>query len=340
MIDLERWLSTATRHRAWFTWQRAYTPAVIAIALLVVDILRSKGAFSAIQVLGITNDALPLALAALGETLVIFTNGIDLSIGSMVTLGNVTVAVLSRSHPDIAVIAALAVSAGAGLMNGLIICYARIGPLIATLATGSVFLGVALILLPSPGGGVPAWLAQATVGSIGSIPVSGIWLAFLAVLGWALLRRTSFGVKLQALGGNEAASFSEGVQVDRIRILAYVGAGLCSGLGGIVLDGLTQSGDPTIGTIYLLNAIAALVVGGTSLVGGVGTLVGSILGAIVLSLVSAVLFVSGLSTNLQYVVTGAIVIGALLVHSLQAKRSARVLARRRSFGTSSPKAGR
>jgi ribose transport system permease protein len=122
--------------------------------------------------------------------------------------------------------------------------------------------------------------------------------------------------------------------VIRVRTLAYVAAGVCSALAGIALAGLTQSGDPTIGAVYLLNAVAAVIVGGTSLSGGVGTIVGSIYGAIVLSLVASVLFVAGLSTNLQFIVTGVIVIGALLVHSLQSKRGARVV--RRVRPTSEP----
>jgi ribose transport system permease protein len=312
-------------------WQRSYTAAVLVVLLFVVYIIYS-GSFSSIEALGITNDALPLALAAVGETFVILTNGIDLSIGSIVTLANVIVAVLS-SHglAPLGVVAAIAAGAAAGLVNGLIVSYARIAPLIATLATSSIFLGIALIVLPNPGGTIPGWLSTWTAGSLGSVPVAGIWLAAAIVLGWLLLRRTPFGINLQALGGSESASWSAGIKVTRVRILAYMAAGVCSALAGVVLGGLTQSGDPTIGAVYLLDAIAAVVVGGTSLAGGVGTIAGSVLGALVLSLVSAVLLVSGVSTNYQYIVTGAIVIGALLAHSLQSKLRVRAAKRFRRF---------
>jgi ribose transport system permease protein len=292
-------------------------------------VIRS-GSFSAIQALGITNDALPLALAAVGETFVILTNGIDLSIGSTVTLANVTLAVFS-SHglaPE-GIVVAIAIGAAAGLVNGLIVSYGRIAPLIATLATSSIFLGFALFVLPSPGGTIPGWLSTWTAGSIGSVPVAGLWVVLAIFLGWLIMRRTPFGIDLQALGGSESASWSAGIKVTRVRILAYVASGVCAALAGIMLGGLTQSGDPTIGSVYLLNAIAAVVVGGTSLAGGVGTMAGSVLGALALSLVSAVLLVSGLSTNYQYVVTGAIVIGALLAHSLQAKLGAQAARRSR-----------
>jgi ribose transport system permease protein len=209
------------------------------------------------------------------------------------------------------------------------VSYLRIAPLIATLATSSIFLGFALIILATPGGTVPTWLPDWTSGQRGEIPIAAIWLLLAIVVGWIILRRTPFGINLQALGGNESASRSAGIRVTRVRILAYVAAGVCSSLAGIALAGLTQSGDPTIGAVYLLDAIAAVVIGGTSLSGGVGTIPGTILGAVALSLLSAVLLISGISTNYQYIVTGAIVIGALLAHSMQSKLGARAAKRSR-----------
>jgi ribose transport system permease protein len=310
-------------------WQRAYTAGALVLILFLVYVVRNHG-FGSIEALGITNAALPLALAAVGETLVILTNGIDLSIGSVITLANVTCAVIA-GHGDapLAIVVALLVGALAGLFNGLIVSFARIAPLIATLATSSIYLGIALIVLPNPGGSVPGWLSSWTAGSAGAVPVASIWLAVAIVAGWVILRRTRFGINVQALGGSESASWSAGINVTRVRIGAYVGSGLCSALAGVVLAGLTQSGDPTIGAVYLLDGIAAVVVGGTSLAGGVGTIAGSVLGALALSLVSAVLLVSGLSTDYQYIVTGLIVIGALLAHSIQEKLGWRAAARER-----------
>lgn len=318
-----------SRWTARFGWQRAYTAAGLALALFVVYVIRNNG-FGSIEALGITNAALPLGLAAAGETFVILTNGIDLSIGGVITLSNVLCAVVaSEGHGYLAVAASLAVGVAAGLVNGLVVSYMRIAPLIATLATSSIYIGLALIVLPTPGGSVPAWLSSSTAGAIGSVPVAVIWLAAAVVVGWVVLRRTSFGINLQALGGSESAAWSAGIDVTRTRLGVYAASGLCSALAGVVLAGLTQSGDPTIGAVYLLDAIAAVVVGGTSLAGGVGTIAGSILGALALSLVSSVLLVSGLSTNYQYIVTGLIVIGALLAHSVQGKLGERAARRER-----------
>jgi ribose transport system permease protein len=317
-----------------FPWHRSYTASLLVVALLVFYLIRTGGSFSSIQALGITNDALPLALAAVGETFVILTNGIDLSIGSMITLTNVTLAVLSsHGFGAFGIVIVVLLGAAAGLVNGLIVCYARIAPLIATLATSSIYLGISLMILPNPGGTIPQWLSDWTTGTIGSsnFPIAGLWLAVAIFAGWVVLRRTNFGIRLQALGGSESASWSAGIRVTQVRLLAYLAAGACSAMAGIVLGGLTQSGDPTIGAVYLLGAVAAVVVGGTSLAGGVGTIAGSVLGAIVLSLISAVLLVSGFSTNYQYVVTGVIVIGALLAHSLQLKLGILAAQRSRSF---------
>ena len=312
-----------------FAWQRSYTAALLVVLLFVVYLIKNK-TFGSIEALGITNAALPLGLAAAGETFVILTNGIDLSIGSVITLANVACAVIAgHGHAPLAIVVALAIGAGAGLVNGLVVCFVRIAPLIATLATSSIYTGVALIVLPNPGGSVPSWLSTWTAGSISSIPVAAFWLAIAIVAGWLILHRLRFGINLRALGGDEAASRSAGINVTRVRILAYVGSGLCSGMAGVVLAGLTQSGDPNIGSVYLLNGIAAVVVGGTSLAGGVGTVAGSVIGAIALSLVSVVLLVSGISTDYQYIVTGLIVIGALLAHSLQSKLELRRWRRQR-----------
>ncbi len=323
------------RARGVLAWHRAYTAGVLCVVLLVIYMFQSHG-LSGIAALGITNAALPLALAAVGETFVILTNGLDLSIGAVLTLGNVTLATLAGNsgHAFWGVVLALLVGIGAGVLNGLIVCYARIAPLIATLATSSMYLGFALLILPIPLGETgttvpfPHWLSAGTAGSIGSVPVSVVWLGAAIVLGWLVLRRTKFGIDIQALGGSESSSWTAGINVTRVRISAYAASGFCAALAGVVLGGLTQSGDATVGSVYLLEAIAAMVIGGTALVGGVGTLAGSVLGAIALSLVFSVLLASGLSTNWQYIVTGCIVIGALLAHSFQAQLSFRGVRRR------------
>jgi ribose transport system permease protein len=330
-----------TPRRSRLAWQRSYTAFVLVVTLLVIYIIQSHG-LSSIAALGFANVALPLALVAVAETFVILTNGLDLSVGSVLTLGNVTLAWFAgNGHATTGIVLALAIGAGAGLTNGLIVNYMRIAPLIATLATMSIFLGIALVIMPIPLGQVgdthpfPGWLSSWTAGSIGSVPVAIVWLVVMIVAGWLVLRRTAFGIHLQALGGSESASWEAGIRVDSIRILAYVASGICAATGGIVLGGLTESGDAPVGSVNLLEAVAAMVIGGTSLVGGVGTLSGSVLGAVALSLVFSVLLASGLDANYQYIVSGSIVIGVLLAHSLQSRLGDRAV-RRSRWGAAEP----
>ena len=224
---------------------------------------------------------------------------------------------------------ALAIGAAAGLAERPRRLVPRIAPLIATLATSSIYLGLALIVLPTREAACPSWLStcdRRPVRERSRSRRSG-WRSAIV----ARVARSSTGCRSASTCRRSAAARPPAgppaSASTRVRILAYVASGICSGLAGIVLAGLTQSGDPTIGNVYLLNAIAAVVVGGTSLAGGVGTIAGSVLGAIALALVSSVLLVSGLSTNYQYIVTGLIVIGALLAHSLQSTLQSRVALR-------------
>lgn len=309
-------------------WSRAYLPLLLALILLGIVLIQKEGTISAFQFKGIANHALPLALVAIGETIVILVKGIDLSIAGVISLASAVTVVVGETNGVLGVFAALAVGTAAGLINGLVVSYGKITPLIVTLATGSIFGGLALFVLPIPGGSAPAWLRQATVGTIGDFPVAAIWLVVLTIGGWFVLNRTSFGVAIRCLGMSEESSWSNGLPTRRVLLQSYSAGGFFAALAGVSLVGLTSSGDPNIGTPYLLTGIAAVVVGGTELFNGVGTLAGTVFGAVVLSLVSTVLFSSGLPTDLQFVVNGLIVIGALAGHSVRRVRG-RVRANRR-----------
>lgn len=243
-------------------WSRAYIPFALAAVLVLVDIGQRGGNLSHFQILGIANSALPLALVGMGEAIVILTNGIDLSVGAIVGLATGIVAVVDQAAGILGIVAALAAGCVAGLINGLLVSFGRMASLIVTLATGSIFGGFALLVLPSPGGVAPSWLYHATVGSLGAVPVATLWLVALVILGWLILRRTSFGIFLQCLGSSETASWAAGVPTRRTTLLAYMSSGLFAALAGVTLAGLTGSGDPNIGNIYILNAIAVVVVGG------------------------------------------------------------------------------
>ena len=204
-----------------------FIPAVLVVVLFLVYLVQNNGSFGAIEALGITNAALPLALVAAGETFVILTNGIDLSIGVDRHAVERHVRGRRRQGPrgPRRRPRPRAWGSAPGCSTASIVSFSGIAPLIATLATSSIYAGLALIVLPTPGGSVPAWLSNVTAGSVHGIPVAVFWLALGIATGWAILHRLPFGIYLRALGGSESASWSAGINVVGIRILAYVASG-------------------------------------------------------------------------------------------------------------------
>jgi ribose transport system permease protein len=264
---------------------------------------------------------LPLILAAVGQTIVMLTGGIDLSLGAVLSLGMAVFAVFVMD-PGGNVVAsmaiALAVTVLAGAANGALVAYAGLPPIIVTLAASFLWAGVTLIVLPQPGGQVPAGLVRAyNLGWYGlALPALAIGVA-LAV--WKLVKTTRFGLALYAVGGNEHGAFANGIDTRRVKIAAYGFAGLFTGLAGIGLAIQTGSGDPTIGTPYTLNSIAVAVLGGISFFGGVGRMRGTLLGALLLGLLSNLLLFTGISTFYQMILQGVVLVVAVAVKTLASR---------------------
>ncbi len=268
----------------------------------------------------------PLVLIALAQTVPVLTGGIDLSIGASVTLASVVAVVLMDGRPErllLGVLAAVAVGVVAGTVNGAIVARLRLQPIIVTFATASVFSGAALLVLPKPGGSVPGALTRMYRESVLGIPVAALVVALVIGL-WYLLVRTRLVRHIYAVGGDRDAAYASLVPVERTQIGAYA---LCGGIGGLAAVALlanTGSGDPFIGLDLTLNSVAAVVIGGTALSGGRGTGVGSVLGAIILALISNAVFFAGISTNVRPLVSGLVIIGALALSALTSReRSAR-----------------
>ncbi len=292
-----------------FRWLRnEYLIYPILVALLVAYLILNGGFLSVFQIQSLITSTAPLILVGLGEAVVIISGGIDLSIGYMVSL---TCVVVATSSPVLGTPLALAVGVVAGAVNGTLITRFRLSALVTTLATGSFFLGMALHILPTPGGVVPEWVSTVADGNMGPVPVAAILLAaVVAILGF-ILYRVPAGRYLFAVGDNLEGARQSGVVDAPIRIGAYAVAGLLAAVAGIFLAGQTSSGDPNIGTPFTLNAIVIAVLGGTSLAGGVGTVGGVVAAAFVLSVVSDIIFLTNASSYLQYIVSGGILVVVL-----------------------------
>lgn len=260
----------------------------------------------------------PLVLIALAQTMVVLTGGIDLSIGASVTLASVVAVVVMdgrNSHAVLGVIIAVAVGGLCGLANGLIVALLRLQPIIVTFASASVFAGAALLVLPKPGGAVPDLFTGGYRASVGPLPVAV--LLVLLVLGlWYLMTRTRYLRHVYAVGGDKGAAYASLVPVQRVQVLAYVLCGALGGLAAIALLANSGSGDPFIGLELMLNSVAAVVIGGTPLMGGRGGGVGSIIGAIVLALIANIVFFAGVPTNFRPLVSGVVIIAALAVSAI------------------------
>ena len=287
--------------------------AVLAAMIVVLGFI-SPNFLSANMIGSLVAAALPLAFAALAQTLVVLVKGIDLSVGPVISLVMVVAASLMKdsglSIAEVVILCAL-IGMAAGAINGAFVVFARLQSIIVTLATSLVFGGVALYVMPQPGGYIPEAFAAAVTGSIGPVPDSAILLLFSLLLIWLPARKSRMGQSWYAVGGNENGAFFSGVNVSWAKMSAFTLSGLFSALAGLTLAAQTMTGDPSIGAPYTLNSIAAAVLGGASLSGGIGGAIGSVGGAFVLTAVVDILFFFRVSAYYQYVFSGAIVILAL-----------------------------
>ncbi len=263
------------------------------------------------------------AIIAVGMTFVIVSAGIDLSVGSIVAFSGVILAsCLQAGLPiPLAIAAGLAAGAACGLVNGVLITWGRLPPFIATLGMMSVARGAALVFTQGrPISGFEASFRFLATGELLWVPVP-VWIMGLVYLGsHLLLSRTRFGRYTYAIGGNEEAAKLSGVAVRFHKSMIYAFSGLTAGIAAIVLTARLNSAQPIAGFMYELDAIAAAVIGGTSLMGGEGNLGGTLIGALIMGVLRNGLNLLGVSSFLQQIVIGSVIITAVLVDALLKRR--------------------
>jgi ribose/xylose/arabinose/galactoside ABC-type transport system permease subunit len=290
---------------------------MVFITICVVAYLMTPDFLSLGNIRNVLRQVSIIGLLAAGETFVILIGGIDLSIGAVVSLSGCIAAGFQDKGMFVGVLAGLLTGAAIGLVNGVAVAKGRIQPFVVTLGTMSIAQGLALLYT----GGFPIFDLSDSFNSIGSgsigfvpIPVAIFFLVY--VIAYLILRYSKFGRYTYSLGGNENATRLSGVNVDRQKILVYTVCGLLAGLGGVVLAARLGIGMPTMGTGYELQAIAAVVIGGTALSGGRGGIVGTILGTLTLGVIYNVLNLMNVTAFYQYIVIGAIIVVAALINEL------------------------
>ncbi|MEU1971448.1 ABC transporter permease [Microbacterium sp. NPDC019599] len=305
---------------------------VVALLLLViVGAVTAPDTFTSVSnILTILRQASIIGVISIGMTLVIIAGGIDLSVGSVMGLASVaaTIAVAQdladQSHWIVMVLIALLVGLGAGLINGVVIAYGKVVAFMATLAMLVAARGLAEILANRRTLQIgDRGFIQALNADIIGVDIL-IWIfAIVAALGWVLLNRTTFGRRTVAIGGNREAARLAGINVKRHTMWLYAISGLCAGIGAVMILGRTTAGTSTHGTLYELDAIAAVVVGGTLLVGGRGTITGTVFGVLIFATLTNVFVQNNLSSSVQAVVKGIIIVIAVLLQQRFARPTGR-----------------
>ncbi|MGA7730759.1 MAG: ABC transporter permease [Chloroflexia bacterium] len=303
-------------------WQRFANQNRIPFALfllaavVIVNVILQPNMLDPATLNGTMRIFLPLILVAVGQTIVILAGGIDISAGAIVSIVNTILATqigLSGDPGTAALIMVLVLFVGlaAGAVNGFFVAILHLQPIITTYATSFLFGGLALLILPTPGGGIPSVFTSfyRETRPLG-LPLA-FFLIALIMLAWYGIRQTRYGRYLFAVGGNADAAYQTGVPVTMVRFSTYLISGLMSAFAGIAITLLTGSGNAQIGDSLTLAAITAVVIGGTALSGGTGTIGGAIIGAIILGLLPNLISFANIETWWQTFLNAAIIVVAL-----------------------------
>lgn len=290
---------------------------VLGLAVIVVVFAVLTPTFlTAANIMNILQQSSINACVALGMTLVIISGGIDLSVGPVAAISAVAAATMMVAGVPIALAipAALVIGMVAGAANGALVAYGGLQPFIVTLGTLSLYRAIALIYTGgNPVFGIPDAFRGLFNGTIAGVPNAVVIVAILALLVWVVLNKTPLGEYFLAVGGNEEASHIAGVPVARVKIAAYAISGALAAVAGLILVGRLGAADPTLGNLWELDAIAAAAIGGASLMGGKGSVVGTLLGAIILGSLRNGLTLMNVQAFYQLLATGIIILVAMLI---------------------------
>jgi ribose transport system permease protein len=292
----------------------------ILSALLIVYHQKSPR-FTEREWRSIANQGMTLSIVGMGQTVVALTGGIDLSVGPMVSLSNSTAASLGdKKNPNrglaLGIVAALLVGAAGGFVNGMLVAYGRLQPIIVTLATGYIYGGIALRVRPNPGGFVPFTYVDFFTGLYrNKIPRALFLLAALVII-WFIFRKTRLSTRIFAIGSSQGAAYMSGVNVARTKVAAYTLCGIAAAIAGLFFTAQTASGDANAGAVFTLNSIAAVVLGGASLAGGFGSFIGTIAGAYILAIIPSVLYFYKVSPFYQSFYQGLILLASVSLGAL------------------------
>lgn len=293
-------------------------PFIGLILIIVIITILNPGFLSLSNLMNVLRQVSINALIAFGMTFVILTGGIDLSVGATLALtGAVSAGMMASGvDPIFAMLLGLLLGAVLGAINGIIIAKGKVAPFIATLATMTIYRGLTLVYTdgrPISGLGDSLTFQMLGKGYFLGIPVPVVTMIISFGILYFILKKTTFGRRVYAVGGNEEASILSGINADRIKIYVYSLLGLLAALASLILTSRLNSAQPTAGEMFELDAIAAVVLGGTSLTGGRGWIVGTLIGALIIGVLNNGLNLIGVPSFFQQVVKGAVILLAVLL---------------------------
>lgn len=313
----------------------SYRPLVILVLVTAVFSCLHVRFFSVGNFTNILKQISHYAILASGVYFAILLGGIDISVGSVLAFSGAMGAWIITNMPEnpwsaaLAILAALAIGLGAGAANGFFVARCGLQPMIVTLATMSIFRGATLVLTNGAaislnrklaGYDVFAGLGQNAVFN-GYLPIPIIIMAVIYAIVYYLLNKTAFGRHMYAIGGNEEASLLSGINVGRVKILAYTASGLMAAVAGVLVTARVASATPTAGQSYEMDAIAAVVIGGTSLRGGEGKVLYTIIGALIIGMLNNILNLTNVSSYYQTIVKGFVILGAVMLDARSIKKT-------------------
>jgi len=258
-----------------------------------------------------------LALVSIGQTVILLMGAIDISVGATLSLTVVVMAALMEPTPESMVattLIAMITGATVGLINGLIVTRIRVAPFMVTLATGSILGGIALQLRGNPQATLPREYSPYFIETLFGIPIPLLIIASATLVVWVILRRTRFGRHLYAVGSNEHATRLSGLNTDRVKVWGFVLCGFMASLAGIFIAARSRAGDPFIGDNFGFDSITAVVLGGTALVGGSGSIFGTLAGVFILGILNNIMNLSNVPSDYQYIIKGILLVVAVMIY--------------------------
>ena len=303
------------------------TTLIALIGLMMVITFINPNFLTANNLLNLLLQVTANGFIAFGMTFVILTGGIDLSVGSILALSSALTAGLIAAGIPVPFAILLAVCMGGifGMLNGLLVAYGKLAPFIVTLASMTIFRGVTLVFTngnPLTQGLSDSFLFQFLgQGYVVGIPFPVILMFLVFIILYVVLHKTAFGKSVYALGGNEKAAYISGVKLNKVKIIIYTISGIMASVSGLIITSRLSSAQPTAGTSYEMDAIAAVVLGGTSLSGGKGRILGTLIGALIIGVLNNGLNIIGVSAFWQQVVKGVVILIAVLLDRFKMAKS-------------------